>query len=65
MDRVYIAYAGKSDSRVSYFFQSNDIGKAHQAARKEFGAGVSFSTREATDEEKEFANRYSYVEKLK
>jgi len=63
--KIYMAYAGKGDNRVSYFFQANDIGKVHQAARKEFGPGVSFSTREATDEEKEFANQYSHVEELK
>ncbi len=49
-------------NRKKYFIRSDDIGKVHRKARELFGPGVSFTTREPTDNEKQIAPTYQILE---
>ncbi len=48
--------------RKKFFIRSADIGKAHRKARELFGPGVSFTTREPNDTEKQIASAYTILE---
>jgi hypothetical protein len=45
-----------------FFVRASDIGKAHQEARKKFGKGISFHTREPNDIEKQIAPAHQVIE---
>ena len=62
--KLWVAEDGShpNKNRKRYYIQTNDIGKAHQKARELFGPGVSFTTREPSDVERQIAGAYQVID---
>lgn len=54
IQRLWVAESGPKENRTKHFIHAVEIGHAHRAARKMFGARVSFSVREVNQYEMNF-----------